>query len=227
MAQIPKYQTYDTSKLYNEAIQNYTAAEEKIYEQAVKAAEAEKKRIKQDYDTLRAKTNASARISALGRNEELAAKGLAGNAYDDARSGVSETSRIRGDIALQNDINAAYRDQAAAEQEQDASVIQADLQRQQNIANYTAQAKVDQAKAEAEAKKDQANYELNAWKAQQAAEEFAQKMNQTRQQDAYNNALNELKLFGKVMTRAAAQALGVSIGTTSFEYNKAKKQRKV
>ena len=43
MAQIPKYQAYDSSKLYNEAIQNYTAAEGKIYEQAVKAAEAEKK----------------------------------------------------------------------------------------------------------------------------------------------------------------------------------------
>ena len=78
MAQIPKYQAYDSSKLYNEAIQNYTAAEGKIYEQAVKAAEAEKKRIKQDYDTLRAKTNASARIRALGKNEELAAMGLAG-----------------------------------------------------------------------------------------------------------------------------------------------------
>ncbi|SCJ35591.1 Uncharacterised protein [Anaerotruncus sp. 2789STDY5834896] len=63
--------------------------------------------IKQDAAKLRGDTYTSSRVSAIGNNEVLAQKGLAGSVYQDPRSGYSETSRVRQDTALRNALNAA------------------------------------------------------------------------------------------------------------------------
>ena len=63
--------------------------------------------IKQDAAKLRGDTYTSSRVSAIGNNEVLAQKGLAGSVYKDPRSGYSETSRVRQDTALINALNAA------------------------------------------------------------------------------------------------------------------------
>lgn len=63
--------------------------------------------IKQDAAKLRGDTYTSSRVSAIGNNEVLAQKGLAGSVYKDPRSGYSETSRVRQDTALRNALNAA------------------------------------------------------------------------------------------------------------------------
>lgn len=63
--------------------------------------------IKQDAAKLRGDTYTSSRVSAIGNNEALAQKGLAGSVYKDPRSGYSETSRVRQDTALRNALNAA------------------------------------------------------------------------------------------------------------------------
>lgn len=63
--------------------------------------------IKQDAAKLRGDTYTSSRVSAIGNNEVLAQKGLAGSVYRDPRSGYSETSRVRQDTALRNALNAA------------------------------------------------------------------------------------------------------------------------
>lgn len=63
--------------------------------------------IKQDAAKLRGDTYTSSRVSAIGNNEVLVQKGLAGSVYKDPRSGYSETSRVRQDTALRNALNAA------------------------------------------------------------------------------------------------------------------------
>ena len=57
-----------------------------------------------------------------------------------------------------------------------------------------------------------ANYNLNAWQAQQN-QEYQQ------QQLAYEKAMNELNLFGRIMTQEAANAVGLPVGTTLAKYN--------
>lgn len=68
--------------------------------------------IKEAANKLRGDTYTNSRLSAIGNNEALAQKGLAGGVYQDPRSGYSETSRIRQDTALRNSLNAADLDEA-------------------------------------------------------------------------------------------------------------------
>ena len=71
--------------------------------------------IDQASDDNRSKVYTNSRLSAIGNNEQLASRGLAGGLYGDPTSGKSESSRISQDVALGNDINAINRQQTDLE----------------------------------------------------------------------------------------------------------------
>ena len=90
--------------------------------------------IKDMYTKAKSGAYATSRISALGNNEQLAAQGLAGNAYAKPTSGYSETSRIYQDVAMQNNLNALGESQRSALQELQ-SVMQSNQQNKMSALN--------------------------------------------------------------------------------------------
>ena len=73
--------------------------------------EAQSRSIEEQADRSRANAYAAARVSAIGNNEKMAARGLAGGLYQRAQSGESETSRVAQDIALRSNLTAIDLDQ--------------------------------------------------------------------------------------------------------------------
>jgi hypothetical protein len=71
--------------------------------------ESQKPQIQQQANDLRSQVYTNARVSAIGNNEKLANEGLAGALYAGPQSGVSESSRIKQDTAMGNDINSVSR----------------------------------------------------------------------------------------------------------------------
>jgi hypothetical protein len=71
--------------------------------------------IKKSSDDSRSDAYVNSRLSAIGNNEQLANQGLAGNLYGSNLSGISESSRIKQDTALQNNINALDQQQTSLE----------------------------------------------------------------------------------------------------------------
>lgn len=104
-------------KAYDNQLNAYKAALQSAYEsQAAENVNARNK-LKSQYDASRSNVYTNARLSAIGNNERLASLGLAGNLYDYARSGTSETNRIAQDIAMRKSLaslnqseNEAYSD---------------------------------------------------------------------------------------------------------------------
>lgn len=97
----------DITSLYGQQAQTLGASRSDIYDAYAKAKSG---------------AYATSRISALGNNEQLAAQGLAGNAYAKPTSGYSETSRIYQDVALQNNLNQLGESQRNALQELQAAI---------------------------------------------------------------------------------------------------------
>ena len=101
---------------YIDQLRKSMEEEKKMYEMAQAQQTAtlnqQKDPIKEAANKLRGDTYTNSRLSAIGNNEALAQKGLAGGVYQEPRSGYSETSRIRQDTALRNSLNAADLDEA-------------------------------------------------------------------------------------------------------------------
>lgn len=101
---------------YIDQLKQSMEEEKKMYEMAQAQQTAtlnqQKDPIKEAANKLRGDTYTNSRLSAIGNNEALAQKGLAGGVYQEPRSGYSETSRIRQDTALRNSLNAADLDEA-------------------------------------------------------------------------------------------------------------------
>lgn len=195
----------------------YKANEDKLNAQIPKIA--------QQYDRQRSLAYANARINALGNNERLAAKGLGGNAYAAPTTGYSESSRIADDNALRNALNYANMQQQGTEDDIRGQINDLALQRDKGAADlYTqlAQALMGAQQSESQfaanygqnqSQFDQ-NYALQKLQMEEATRQFNEQMAAQAAQNAYSQAMQEVSAFGKVVTKAAADALGVPVGTT-------------
>ena len=134
-----KYTPYDVSKDYAKAEEAYKKAQQAAYDSQKSDIDFQKKQLAQDYRTQRGDIYKNARISAIGNNEALAARGLAGNAYQNPRSGASETARINENVALRNSLNAAGRQEQSQKDALAQQLISAGYTRDINIAEYMAE----------------------------------------------------------------------------------------
>lgn len=107
------------------------------YKALIENANGKKQGITAQADTSFSDTYRTARVQALGNNEALAAMGLAGGAYDSARSGYSESSRVAGDNTLHTALSAvrAARDTALAGV--DSQILDFESQKNQDILKHT------------------------------------------------------------------------------------------
>ena len=198
-----QYKPYDYTQNYDNIAKARKAALDSAYEAQAATINAQRPELENQYKNLRAQTYANARLSAIGNNEALAANGLAGNMYSNPTSGYSETSRIAENNALRNALANANQQQVLATTALDNQITQAGLARDQAYQNQLADLEAQRLNAAQAENQFAAQYNLNVQQANDAAA-----------QQAKQNALNELQYFGKIISQAAADALGVPVGTT-------------
>ena len=80
----------------------------------------------------------NSRLSAIGNNERLAARGLAGNLYDYARSGTSETSRIAQDVAMRKALAQQNNAEISANNDLNLKLLEAQKEADAKYAEYAA-----------------------------------------------------------------------------------------
>ena len=118
---LPSAPSYDIGAAYDKSAAQYKAALDAAYNQQKAGIDAQAAKLGEQYDAIRNQAYVNARLNAIGNNELLAARGLAGNLYSGANSGVSETSRVQQSIGMRNDINAATRQE---QNERDALALE-------------------------------------------------------------------------------------------------------
>ena len=116
------YSNEDLIKYYEDALLKRKNDIMRQYAEVEQMLRASKPNIEDAYAKARTNAYTTARLSAIGNNERLAAYGLAGNLYAQPRSGYSETSRIYQDVAMQNSINALGEEQRKALQELELAI---------------------------------------------------------------------------------------------------------
>lgn len=116
------YSNEDLIKYYEDALLNRKNDIIRQYAEAEQMLRASKPNIEDAYAKARTNAYTTARLSAIGNNERLAASGLAGNLYAQPRTGYSETSRIYQDVAMQNNINSLGEAQRNALQELESAI---------------------------------------------------------------------------------------------------------
>ena len=116
------YSNEDLIKYYEDALLKRKNDIIRQYAEAEQMLRASKPNIEDAYAKARTNAYTTARLSAIGNNERLAAYGLAGNLYAQPRSGYSETSRIYQDVAMQNTINSLGEEQRKALQELESAI---------------------------------------------------------------------------------------------------------
>lgn len=216
---MPTYTPYDYAKAYEAAEKAQRAAEEAAYNQTKANLDAQAQKLGQQYTRERSNIYTNARVNAIGNNEAMAANGLAGGLYSSPTTGYSESSRIKQNLALQNSLNDANLQEQSARDDIALQIIDAGYTRDKNIAEYLAQQAINRANSEAAENQFGANYNFNAWQAAQQAEQWAA-------EQAYTKAINEVNTFGKVMTKEAANTLGMAIGTPSWAVQQAQAAKK-
>ena len=212
MANAPEYQKYDYNADYEQAKKEQQKAQDAAYNSAVSELNAQSDKLSQQYDSARQQIYRNSLISAQGAREVMAARGL-------TSSGVSETSNIRRQIALQNSLNQANLQEQNQKNDIAQKIIQAGYTRDQNMAQYLAQAILSKGNAQAQEHQYAASYNFNAWQAQQEADRYQAEL-------SYNKAMNEVSTFGRIMTQEAADALGLPIGTSSYAVQQAEAAKK-
>ena len=136
---------------YDAAGSQYSAAANAAYNATKSNYESQQAKLGDQYDTVRNQAYVNARLKAVGNNEQLASQGLAGNMYDPAQSGVSETSRIAENTAMRNDINTATTQEQAAKDEIANAITQAGYTRDQQVAEQLASLATQKAQAQSTA----------------------------------------------------------------------------
>lgn len=212
MASAPGYKKYDYNAAYQQAEEEQRKAQDAAYNSAVEELKAQSDKLTGQYDAARQGVYKNALISAQGANEVMAANGL-------TSSGISETSNIRRQIALQSALNQANLQEQEQKDEIARKIIQAGYTRDQNMAQYLAQAIIDRANSEAQENQYAASYDFNAWQAQKDAEQYAQEF-------AYNKAMNEVNTFGRIITKEAADALVFPSGRHLTPCNRPRLQKR-
>ena len=123
--------------------------------------------------------------------------------------GVSESARISQDNAMRNALNAASAQEQKKRDEIANEIIALGYTRDQNFANRLAELTLQKSAAQASENQFAADYDYRAW-------QFYEQEQQAARQLALEKAYNELNIFGKVMTKESAAALGVPLGTTTY-----------
>lgn len=213
---VADYNKTNLDTTYNAALKAIKQAYSDTLKANNAAAAKNKEDIKKNYDAKRKDAYVNARLSAIGNNENLASKGVAGALYDSAKSGMSETSRIAADNTLRNNINSLNTGEAADKSAADLEAV---------IANYDADKALleDSAKLYTQKSSDQvkdnqfaAQYALDNFDAYLAAHELQNEIGlNLLSKTTAKAAANELKKYGKVKTKATAELLGVAVGTSA------------
>jgi len=126
-------------KAYDNQLKSFKTALQSAYESQAAANISAQNKLKGQFDAARSNVYTNARLSAIGNNERLAALGLAGNIYDHARSGTSETNRIAQDIAMRKSLSSLDQGQADAYSEYQLALLQAQKEADMNYANKVAE----------------------------------------------------------------------------------------
>ena len=126
-------------KSYDNQLNAYKTALQAAYDSQAAANLNAQNKLKSQYDAARSNVYTNNRLSAIGNNERLAALGLAGNLYDYARSGTSETSRIAQDVSMRKSLSALDQGQADAYSEYQLALLQAQKEADMNYANKVAE----------------------------------------------------------------------------------------
>lgn len=124
---------------YDNQLNAYKAALQAAYDSQAAANISAQNKVKSQFDSARSNVYTNARLSAIGNNERLAALGLAGNIYDHARSGTSETNRIAQDIAMRKSLSSLDQGRADAYSEYQLALLQAQKEADMNYANKVAE----------------------------------------------------------------------------------------
>lgn len=133
---------------YDKAGDQYKSALDASYESNKADLNAKANQLAQQYDAVRNQAYVNSRLSAIGNNEALAAQGLAGGLYDDAKSGVSETSRVAQDVGMRNDINYATRQENQERDRIALEIVQSGYTRDMEYAKWMAEMQMQKAAAE-------------------------------------------------------------------------------
>lgn len=144
----PSVPTYDIGAAYDSAAAQYKAALDAAYNAQKADIDAQAAKLGEQYNAIRSRAYTNARLNAIGNNEVLAAKGLAGNLYDSPVSGASETSRVNQDIGMRNDINSATRQEQAERDNLALELLQAGYTRDVEYAKRMADMMIAKAQAE-------------------------------------------------------------------------------
>lgn len=166
---LPDMPNIDIGGAYDTAAETY-----KQYIDAAKASNQANYQYQQgalgkQYDTARGQAYVNSRLGAIGNNEALAARGLAGNLYGGARSGESEMSRVMQNVAMRNTMNAATQQENTALDKLAFEIMQSGLALDMDYAKYMAQSIIDKAHAQQEAEQQRMN---NSWQYYQRANEL-------------------------------------------------------
>ena len=127
------------AQLYDKQLEAYQRALQSAYEAQAASNRNEAQKLKGQYDASRSDVYTNNRLSAIGNNERLAALGLAGNLYDYARSGTSETSRIGQDIAMRKSLAGLDQSENEARGDLALALLMAQKEADANYANKVAE----------------------------------------------------------------------------------------
>lgn len=173
------YKAYDYAKAYQEAEKQQRAALNAAYNKAAAEIDYQRGQLAPQYDAQRSNIYTTARLGAIGNNEALASRGLAGNLYNQPTTGYSEATRIRQDVAMQNALNAARLQEqqqiGALEQQR----VAAGYDRDAALANYLGDAARQRAAAEAQERLNAYNTNLNKYQWQTEQAEAQRQYNQS------------------------------------------------
>ncbi len=205
--ELAQYHSPDYAGLYGETAAAQLSAMDAQYAAQLQALNERYAKAGQAYETARSKANDYANLSAIGNNE------AAGNAYG-AAPRYSQTSHMHEQNALANALNNAYMQQANVQSDINSEIAQAGLNQQAQAAALMSM--IDSNKLAALQQENQfaSNYGLQRSSQEEAASRFNEQLTLANQQNAMNQAYQELKAFGRIKTQAAADALGVKVGTT-------------
>lgn len=123
---------------YDKQLAAYKAALQAGYDAQAKSIAAQAAKLKDQYNTSRNDIYTNSRLSAIGNNERLAARGLAGNLYDYACSGTSETSRIAQDVAMRKALAQQNNAEISANNDLSLKLLEAQREADAKYAEYAA-----------------------------------------------------------------------------------------
>ena len=123
---------------YDKQLAAYKAALQAGYDAQANSIAAQAAKLKDQYNTSRNDIYTNSRLSAIGNNERLAARGLSGNLYDYARSGTSETSRIAQDVAMRKALAQQNNAEISANNDLSLKLLEAQREADAKYAEYAA-----------------------------------------------------------------------------------------